>query len=46
VLALEGGLFLVIHLMISGRLHWKPAAPSSPGRRRSRHSISRTGRCC
>ncbi len=24
VLALEGGLFLVIHLMIAGRLHWKP----------------------
>ena len=23
VIALEGGLFLVIHLMVSGRLHWK-----------------------
>jgi formamidopyrimidine-DNA glycosylase len=24
VIALDGGLFLVIHLMIAGRLHWKP----------------------
>jgi formamidopyrimidine-DNA glycosylase len=24
VLELEGGLFLVLHLMIAGRLHWKP----------------------
>jgi formamidopyrimidine-DNA glycosylase len=24
VLALDGGLFLVVHLMIAGRLHWKP----------------------
>jgi formamidopyrimidine-DNA glycosylase len=24
VFELEGGLFLVLHLMISGRLHWKP----------------------
>jgi formamidopyrimidine-DNA glycosylase len=24
VLELEGGLYLVLHLMISGRLHWKP----------------------
>jgi formamidopyrimidine-DNA glycosylase len=24
VLELEGGLFLVIHLMIAGRLHWRP----------------------
>jgi formamidopyrimidine-DNA glycosylase len=32
VLALEGGLFLVIHLMISGRLHWKPRGASLAGK--------------
>jgi formamidopyrimidine-DNA glycosylase len=32
VLALEGDLFLVIHLMIAGRLHWKPAGARPPGR--------------
>ena len=33
VLALEGELFLVLHLMIAGRLHWKPAgAPLPKGR--------------
>src|SRR5207249_1188018 len=32
VLALEGGLFLVIHLMIAGRLHWKPKGAKLPGR--------------
>jgi formamidopyrimidine-DNA glycosylase len=25
VLGLEGGLFLVVHLMIAGRFHWRPA---------------------
>ncbi|MHB1327381.1 MAG: DNA-formamidopyrimidine glycosylase family protein, partial [Gemmatimonadales bacterium] len=25
VLALDGDLFLVVHLMIAGRLHWRPA---------------------
>ncbi len=29
---LEGDLFLVIHLMISGRLHWKERAAKIPGR--------------
>jgi formamidopyrimidine-DNA glycosylase len=39
VLALEGELFLVFHLMIAGRLHWKDAArgqatrPKIPGKR-------------
>jgi formamidopyrimidine-DNA glycosylase len=33
VLALDGDLFLVIHLMIAGRLHWKPAGAPLPGRR-------------
>jgi formamidopyrimidine-DNA glycosylase len=32
VFALEGDLFLVLHLMISGRLHWKPAGAKIPGR--------------
>jgi formamidopyrimidine-DNA glycosylase len=35
VIGLEGDLFLVIHLMIAGRLHWKPGAarPSLPKKR-------------
>ena len=32
VIALEGELFLVIHLMIAGRLHWKPAGAKPPGK--------------
>jgi formamidopyrimidine-DNA glycosylase len=32
VLALEGGLFLVIHLMIAGRLRWLAAGAKPPGR--------------
>jgi formamidopyrimidine-DNA glycosylase len=32
VIALEGGLFLVIHLMIAGRLRWLNAADKPPGR--------------
>jgi formamidopyrimidine-DNA glycosylase len=30
VLALEGGLYLVMHLMIAGRLHWTPAGAGKP----------------
>ena len=30
---LEGGIHLVIHLMIAGRLHWKPPGAALPGRR-------------
>jgi formamidopyrimidine-DNA glycosylase len=30
VIGLEGGLFLVIHLMIAGRLHWRDAAAKEP----------------
>lgn len=30
VLALDGDLFLVVHLMIAGRLHWKPPGASIP----------------
>lgn len=33
VLGLEGDLVLVIHLMIAGRLHWKPIRASLSGRR-------------
>ncbi len=32
VLGLEEDLFLVIHLMIAGRLHWKPRGARVPGR--------------
>src|SRR3989441_1967424 len=32
VLGLEGGLFLVIHLMIAGRLRWQPKGAKVPGR--------------
>jgi formamidopyrimidine-DNA glycosylase len=32
VFELEGGLFLVLHLMIAGRLHWKPRGTKVAGR--------------
>jgi formamidopyrimidine-DNA glycosylase len=32
VIALEGERFVVIHLMIAGRLHWKPAGARIPGK--------------
>jgi formamidopyrimidine-DNA glycosylase len=32
VLALESDLFLVLHLMIAGRLHWKKAGARPPGK--------------
>ena len=32
VVELDGGLFLVLHLMIAGRLHWKSAGSKLPGR--------------
>src|SRR6059058_4131194 len=32
VFELDGELFLVIHLMIAGRLHWKPAGAKPPGK--------------
>ena len=32
VLALEGDLFLALHLMIAGRLHWREPGAKSPGR--------------
>src|SRR5216684_3134265 len=33
VIELEGGVFLILHLMISGRLHWKEAGAKIPGKR-------------
>ena len=30
VLAFDGDTFVVLHLMIAGRLHWKPAGRSGP----------------
>ncbi len=32
VLALDGDLFLSLHLMIAGRLHWKPPGAKLPGK--------------
>jgi formamidopyrimidine-DNA glycosylase len=32
VVALDGGLFLVLHLMIAGRLRWRPAGAKVPGK--------------
>jgi formamidopyrimidine-DNA glycosylase len=32
VVALDGDLYLVLHLMIAGRLHWKPPGARVPGR--------------
>ena len=32
VIALEGELFLVLHLMIAGRLHWRSAGAKTPGK--------------
>src|SRR5262245_44067092 len=32
VLALGSDLFLVLHLMIAGRLHWKPPGAKPPGK--------------
>ncbi|HEV3203336.1 MAG TPA: DNA-formamidopyrimidine glycosylase family protein [Gemmataceae bacterium] len=32
VVVLEGDLFLVFHLMIAGRLHWKPEGAKVPGK--------------
>src|SRR5262249_53727065 len=32
VIALEPDLFLVLHLMIAGRLHWKPPGAKPPGK--------------
>ena len=43
-IGLEGDLWLVLHLMIAGRLHWKPARAPLRGRQNLRLSIFRRGR--
>ena len=40
VLELEGGCFVVIHLMIAGRLHWRGAAKPIPKRGRHRNTLA------
>ena len=40
VLELEGGFFIVIHLMIAGRLHWHGAAKPLPKRGRHRNALA------
>ena len=43
---LDDDLWLVVHLMIAGRLHWKVRGGGSPESTPSRPSISRRGPCC
>ena len=44
---LEGDLFLVLHLMIAGRLRWRDRGRAGfPARSASRRSISDAARCC
>jgi formamidopyrimidine-DNA glycosylase len=40
VLSLEGDLHLAFHLMIAGRLHWRPPGAALPGRRAVAHRRS------
>src|SRR4051812_35075205 len=39
VLALDDDLFVVIHLMIAGRLHWKPAGAKAKGGSRNELAV-------
>ncbi len=32
IFALEGDVYLVVHLMIAGRFRWKPAGAAVPGK--------------
>src|SRR4030081_3320393 len=34
-IGLDGDLWLVFHLMIAGRLHWKATSPANPGAARA-----------
>jgi formamidopyrimidine-DNA glycosylase len=43
VLALEGEIFLVLHLMVAGRLHWMPEPGDKAEAPRARRSARRTG---
>ena len=40
VIELDGGYFVVIHLMIAGRLHWRDAAKALPKRGRHRSALA------
>ena len=40
VIELDGGYFVVIHLMIAGRLHWQGAAKALPRRGRHRNALA------
>ena len=44
-IGVEGDLWLVLHLMIAGRLHWRPARPSWQDARIWQPSIFPTARC-
>ena len=43
-IGVEGEIWLVLHLMIAGRLHWRPPPPNWEAGRIWRLSISRTAR--
>src|SRR5438093_10658953 len=43
VIGLEGDLFLMLHLMIAGRLHWKTAGAKLPGKIRLAAFASSSG---
>ena len=45
VFALEDELFLIVHLMIAGRFHWKPKGRRSPANTDRPRSIFPTARC-
>ena len=45
VLGLDDDLWLVLHLMIAGRLHWKEPGASSPRKRLLPFSGSPAGQC-
>ncbi|HKH44087.1 MAG TPA: DNA-formamidopyrimidine glycosylase family protein [Thermoanaerobaculia bacterium] len=40
VFGFEGDLFLVLHLMIGGRLHWKPRGAKVPGKNPGKSSLA------
>ena len=44
-IGLEGDLWIVLHLMIAGRLHWKNAPANSVAAKIWQHSIFRTEPC-
>jgi formamidopyrimidine-DNA glycosylase len=40
-IGMEGGFWLALHLMIAGRLHWRPAAPGSAAKGAARNLLAR-----